>query len=42
MSMIIDATPKIAGADAGWKSQVIKMTQVVLIRRSDSAQLWGR
>jgi hypothetical protein len=36
------AQPKmIFGAAAGWKSQVIEMTQVVLGRRSSSVQLWG-
>jgi hypothetical protein len=33
---------KIAGAAAGWKSQVIEMRQVVLSCRSGSAQLWDR
>jgi hypothetical protein len=32
---------RIAVANAGWKSQVIEMTQVVQSRRSGSAQLWG-
>jgi hypothetical protein len=40
---MIDQPPnKIAGAAAGWKSQLIEMSQVVLSRRSGSAQLWGR
>jgi hypothetical protein len=34
--------PKIAGAAAGWKSQIIETTQVVLSRWSGSAQLWDR
>jgi hypothetical protein len=34
-------TPKIAGAAAGWKSQVIEISRVVVSRRSGSAQLWG-
>jgi hypothetical protein len=35
-------SPKIAGAAAGWKSQVIETTQVVLSRRSGLTQLWDR
>ena len=32
----------IAGAAAGWKSQISEMTQVAESSRSGSAQLWGR
>ena len=40
MDMIDQWSNEIAGAAAGWKSQVIEMTQVVLSRRSGSTRLW--
>jgi hypothetical protein len=32
---------QIAGSAAGWNSQVVDMTQVVLNRMSGSARLWA-